>query len=255
MGLSDGARIDTLRRVNVGTISNEQIVIATQIDEDKWKSLMVDLRQDLKKIRPGEWGEEKFSRVYLIDDFTASGTTLLRCSGMERELKGKLLKFARSIEKAKADLGGISPFIEDYDIVVHHYIGTEKAKTHIENVYAANYEKFKEKGCANIKFRFGLLLPLSLQVTKESNDPFVKLCKQYYDPMIEGEGLHGGESGITDKMFGYANCGQTVVMEQNTPNNSLPLLWAETQGENGNHKMRPLFRRRERHSDLIKDTL
>ena len=134
MGLSDGARIDTLRRVNVGSISNEQIVIATQIDEDKWKSLMVDLRQDLEKIRPGEWGKERFSRVYLIDDFTASGTTLLRCSGIEKELKGKLLKFARSIEKAKADLGGISPFIEDYDIVVHHYIGTEKAKNHIENV-------------------------------------------------------------------------------------------------------------------------
>ena len=51
MGLSDGARIDTLRRMNVGVISNEQIVIATQIDPHKWQSLLDDLQVDLTKMR------------------------------------------------------------------------------------------------------------------------------------------------------------------------------------------------------------
>lgn len=44
MGLSDGARIDALRRVNSGSISNDQVVLQTQIDRHKWSSLLRDLR-------------------------------------------------------------------------------------------------------------------------------------------------------------------------------------------------------------------
>ena len=46
--------------------------------------------------------------------------------------------------------------------------------------------------------------------------------------------------------YGYANCALPLVLEHNTPNNSIPILWAETQGKLG-HPMRPLFRRRDRH--------
>jgi hypothetical protein len=47
--------------------------------------------------------------------------------------------------------------------------------------------------------------------------------------------------------LGYANCALPVVLEHNTPNNSFPLLWAETARANGAHAMEPLFFRRDRH--------
>ncbi|MDR1208087.1 MAG: hypothetical protein LBJ89_01915, partial [Holosporales bacterium] len=47
MGLSDGARIDFVRRANIGFINNEQIVIATQVNDDKWQDLIQNLQNDL----------------------------------------------------------------------------------------------------------------------------------------------------------------------------------------------------------------
>jgi hypothetical protein len=46
MGLSDGARIDTVRHANVGLISDEQLVLATQVDKDEWVDLLDKLRSD-----------------------------------------------------------------------------------------------------------------------------------------------------------------------------------------------------------------
>ena len=40
MGLSDGARIDIVRHSNSGLLSNEQLVVATQVDKDKWQDLL-----------------------------------------------------------------------------------------------------------------------------------------------------------------------------------------------------------------------
>jgi hypothetical protein len=55
LGLSDGARIDALRRANVGRLSNEQIAVGTQLDHDKWEGLgegMVSLRRCRLPIAP-----------------------------------------------------------------------------------------------------------------------------------------------------------------------------------------------------------
>ena len=67
VGLSDGSRIDVLRRANAGHLSQEQVVPMMNVDDDKWKSLAKDLKEEL-----GD--DARFSDVYLIDDFTASGT-------------------------------------------------------------------------------------------------------------------------------------------------------------------------------------
>ena len=58
MGLSDGARIDTVRHANVGLITNEQLVLATQVDRDKWADLIENLRTDL--------GDPKRASVWFI---------------------------------------------------------------------------------------------------------------------------------------------------------------------------------------------
>ena len=56
------------------------------------------------------------------------------------------------------------------------------------------------------------------------------------------------KKGGKDAHFGFGECGLPLVLDHNTPNNSLALLWAETPGDGGKHPMRPLFRRRQRHS-------
>src|SRR5690606_34981972 len=62
MGLSDGARIDGIRHSNVGLLSNEQLVLATQLDGEKWEDLLGNLREDVKD------SEALFRLVYLVDD-------------------------------------------------------------------------------------------------------------------------------------------------------------------------------------------
>ena len=91
MGLSDGARIDILRHANVGRLSNEQLVLAPQVDTIKWKDLLKDLRSDLNdpKVR--------FRQLYLVDDFTATGTSFFRWNKQKEEWSGKLTRFLQSV--------------------------------------------------------------------------------------------------------------------------------------------------------------
>lgn len=71
-GLSDGARIDVFRRSNAGIISNEQVLLATEISDTKWASLLADLRSDQND------SAAKFNHVFLLDDFAGTGKTLIR---------------------------------------------------------------------------------------------------------------------------------------------------------------------------------
>ena len=192
MGLSDGARIDTLRRANIGLISNEQVVIATHIDKHKWESLISDLYRDLNKIRKHTGKNQGFSRVYLIDDFTASGTSFFR---KKEVFEGKLVKFINSINQVKSDLNGRSPFDDNFDIYVHHYIGTKQAADKINETYIAASSFFAQQGIKHINFTYGMLLSPQLKITSESQDEFANLCRAYYDPVLEGNGEHGMQSG------------------------------------------------------------
>ena len=88
VGMSDGSRIDMLRRANPRRISQEQVVPMLNIDDEKWK----DLKKNLCKDLPGE----SFDSVYLIDDFTASGTTFLR--EVDENLEGQ----AAEVQRARA---------------------------------------------------------------------------------------------------------------------------------------------------------
>ena len=85
MGLSDGARIDTIRRAYSGVLSNEQFVFSTQVDTEKWRDLLDSLRDDLQD------PAARFRLVYLIDDFTGTGTSFLRFDKEKNKWKGKLI--------------------------------------------------------------------------------------------------------------------------------------------------------------------
>ena len=236
MGLSDGARIDIFRHSNHGNLVNDQVVAFTQIDKEKWNDLINELRKDTND------PAAKFSNLYIIDDFTASGTTLFRKDA--DEWKGKLLKLYSSI----TDFGEINEIFEDgWTLYVHHYLMSESV---IQKLIDKQSQALKDMGkdgwFNNVKFTNSVRLPSSLKLDETRDKEILALADNHYDPSIEIL-KHLIPSGVDNLRRGYGGCALPIVLEHNTPNNSMPIIWSESDGVNGKHKMRPLFRRHQRH--------
>jgi hypothetical protein len=80
---------------------------------------------------------------------------------------------------------------------------------------------------------------------------FIALTRRYYDPILRT--IHTDVGKVSHLGLGYGGCGLPLVLDHNTPNNSVALLWAETEGGQRADgvvapAMRPLFRRRQRHA-------
>ena len=245
MGLSDGARIDTIRHANAGRLSNEQLVGNTQVDSDKWKDLLENLRDDQKDQRAC------FRIVYLIDDFSGSGSTFLRLD-RGKNWKGKLVRFRESVSAATKDIGAF--LAPDWELCVHHYVASHNAAINIkerleeENGFSGGSDDWAKATYTS----FGTILPDDLPISETDGRyiDFIKLADKYYDPAIETR--HTKVGGISNMALGYGKCALPLVLHHNTPNNSVALLWAETEGGSKQDggvvpAMRPLFRRRQRH--------
>lgn len=242
-GLSDGAKMDVFRRDNEGRISNEQTVVVHEISEKRWKKIHEKLE---KEIKDKKWvADPVFKHVFLIDDFTASGTTLIRYDEKEKEWTGKIASF---IEHAKPS----NQILHDpCHIHVHHYIGTKFSEGEVKKRIGA-YKKYLDGKRANgdmslpeIEFTvsFGLVLNDKFNVTKQNCPDFYDLIEKHYDKSVQTD--------TTDCVkYGYKDCRLGIVFEHNTPNNSVGLIWAETAEanvQNTDTPMTPLFRRRTRH--------
>ena len=239
VGLSDGSRIDVLRRANSGRLVQDQFVPMLDIGFDKW----ADLKKELTKALGAD---ARFENVFLIDDFTASGTTFIRKSD-EGEWKGKLNKFNDLVCKARAKLGDDFPIAETYTLNIHHYVSTQQAHEALEKRVANAYQSWLERSFASYRITQGLLLPSDLKMSEDKDDLMLSICDHYYDDhLYQRLKKHCDEVGQTDMRRGYANCSLPVILEQNTPNNSVSILWAETTSRD-KHQMSPLFRRRDRH--------
>ena len=233
-GLSDGARIDAFRRSNSGLVSNEQVVLATEINKPKWQRLVADLREEQNDPAC------LFSFVFLLDDFVGTGKTLLR--NENGTWKGRLHRFWEAIEDS------LDEILEPSAVVhVHHYIATRHAADGI----AKRHEKMlterkrnKQRCFQEVEFSFGMVLPQSVCVTETTHPKFWPLTQKYYDASIEDKHTDVGGG---DVRLGFGGAALPLILEHNTPNNSVALLWAETDGVEG-VPMRPLFRRRQRHS-------
>lgn len=252
VGLSDGSRIDVLRRANSGRLSQEQVVPMMNVDDEKWRGLGKDLKDDLKA------ADARFDDVYLIDDFTASGTTFIRFPD-GADPKGKLAKFEKIVANARAQLKDDFPLADGYMLHIHHYISTAQARNALEGRITEAANKLPDRSYGAAFITEGLRLPGDLRIgavdaasgtmlaANPSDTPYLRLCETYYDDeLFKRLEKHCREAGQTDMKYGYANCALPLVLEHNTPNNSIPILWADTEGTQG-PPMRPLFLRRDRH--------
>lgn len=266
VGLSDGSRIDILRRANAGRLSQEQVIPMMNVDNEKWRSLGKDLRDE-------QGSEAKFQDVYLIDDFTASGTTFVRINedGLP---KGKLPKFENIIQEAKKAIGEDFPIAEGFRLHIHHYVSTTQARAALDERIGSvasdmDNRSFNAEFLSREGLTEGLLLgddlPLGflssevkpqgkvevesdgLKSNRTSDRDMIKLCEDAYDPaLFQRLEKHCREAGMSTMCYGYGHCALPLILEHNTPNNSVPLLWAET-GTPTKPSMRPLFHRRDRH--------
>lgn len=245
MGLSDGARIDAIRRAYSGVLSNEQFVSSTQVDTEKWKDLLDNLRHDLED--PGA----RFRLVYLIDDFTGTGTSLLRFDVERNKWKGKLIRFRDSVKRANESLRDDELFADDWVLGIHHYVASFAAVDAIRKHLSKAVDSLETVRNRVPDTSFGMIFPrdLPIDATPGRHDEFIRLTRTYYDPTIRTK--HTDVGGVKHLGLGYGGCALPLVLEHNTPNNAVALLWAETEG--GDHDgirtpaMRPLFRRRQRH--------
>jgi len=250
VGLSDGSRIDVLRRANAGRLSQEQIIPMMNVDDDKWRSLASDLKEELGS-------HARFDDVYLIDDFTASGTTFIRFP--DGKAKGKLYKFEKIVQDAKERLQADFPLADGYTLHIHHYVSAKQAHDALEERVAEANQKLPDKSFGCTLITEGMALPSDLRIatidkntrtatpTRPTDEPTVDLCGRCYDhELFKRLEKHCKEAGQTDMKYGYADCALPLVLEHNTPNNAIPILWAETQGKLG-QSMHPLFFRRDRH--------
>jgi hypothetical protein len=253
IGLSDGARIDLLRRSNAGVLANDQVVLATHIDDEKW----IDLGEKLRKDKAFDAGDDpRFEEVYLVDDFTGSGTSFVRRKA-DGSWTGKAEKFWKALSLARQRIeadGGTFPLSHSASLRIHHYVSSAQAREAIRERLdeIAGERTAAGSWFANVELTEGLLLPEETRITAASDPEMWAISEAYYDhDLFEQLKEHLGESGQTHVRHGYGNSALPVVLEHNCPNNALTLLWAETDGEDGvpdRHRMRPLFPRRHRHS-------
>lgn len=237
LGMSDGARADWFRRANP-SISNEQVFHAYDVSEVKSSDMVENLKKDLTEMIGIEpTGDSAlFETVVLLDDFTASGTSAIRYDEEKEEWKGKIPKIIEELEKPER-LG--ASVIQGVKVIIIAYIASEQAMEHIRKMLPMlPFAK------GTVEFRVVCELGPRVPLEKTRDAAFFALMAddRYFDP--EADDKHGAIGGTT-KRYGYANGRLPVVLNHNTPNNSVYIIWAEDV-----HTVRGLFPRVSRHRKL-----
>jgi hypothetical protein len=254
LGLSDGARTDIFRRSNSPDLTHEQILLTSEVEKGRAKKLLSELEKGLRQITGAAVPSDmvKFRTVVLLDDFTGSGLSYLRIEN--HKSSGKIARFSKNLfggnnllEKSayvcKRLIGLRSPTASLFDsskleILVVLYTGTHQARAHLDG----EMEKLRKRHGIRCEVIFVQQFDNLLSMRPNCNDPMAPLIEKYYDKGIEDDHTNVGGTNVK---YGFATCGLPLVLPHNTPNNSLALLWAETD------KVRALFPRVQRHRKQV----
>lgn len=256
IGLSDGAHTDILRR-SAG-FSNEQVLTNYYPDGKKLKDMLKDLRKD-EKLKGVE--DSYFRNIFLIDDFTASGKSFVRYDNNAKKFKGKLSKIIdqicakENIERADEEIAAgqkeelhlsylLDPNQQEIHIDILFCMATHKAEVNIRN----SLDDFLRKsGYDKVKYHIHVVQPLddslSIDITGDHELMRVLAKLQYFHQELrEDEAYNVGNT--TNPFLGFDECALPVVLSHNTPNNSLPILWQDTDNDK---EFKGLFPRISRH--------
>lgn len=227
MGMSDGAHIDEFRRSN-GRISHEQVTRTHEINRARARKLLRELG-----LRTGNSDPQYFRNVFLIDDFTASGTSYVNESNPSR-LKGKIASFYTAITDPDDPLHELVRQ-DDLRVYVILYVAT---KDSIETLRSRCDRRLE-------KVRFKMVpihvLPESVKYDDVKDQTFKELVDKFGWQDIMDE--HWREGGTKDPRLGFADCALPLILHHNTPNNSLPILYRN----DGKSDFEGLFPRVTRH--------
>lgn len=230
LGLSDGARLDQLRRASPG-LSHEQFYLVPDLEQGRIKAMSDDLAKALTKLGLKE-EPRTFCQVILVEDFSGSGYSLLSWRAKNREWGGKLWRVREGL-KTLVDSGAVA---EKHDVTVLLYMASWLARENLErDLPAAGLGAWHLR----IAQEFGDHLRVSV-----GSPGFADLCKKYHDPVLNDEHK---EQGQADPALGFGGADLPVILSHNTPNSSVSLLWGDTSEAEGSLRRRALFPRYERH--------
>ncbi len=236
LGLSDGARTDVFRRFN-RELSHEQIYPMYEISNERADSLLEDLKESVEKLSAGAVASGnspescQFETVVLLDDFSGSGLSYIR--EKDKKFSGKVAKLHKYVTDSKYGISSLFNAAQA-DIYIVLYLATEQARQNLEH----HTKKLWEASGANCFVIVIHQFNSEIKLAPNAADVFNPLIENYYDDGVEDQHTKVGGS---DVKFGFAGCGLPLVLSHNTPNNSLALLWAETE------RVRALFPRVKRH--------
>ncbi len=209
IGLSDGSRIDQLRRYS--NLDNEQVIPTYQINSDKVDDMIANLKKS--------GVTEKYNTIFLIDDFTASGTSYFREEDGEK--KGKIYKTLKDIFDTEKDLHTLIDTENIVDINIIFYIATHESV----NKLSSAITNWKTETNYNFRFTIEVVQTIeeSVKINEVDDKDFIELSKKYIEREIVDE--HWLKAKHANYYLGYNECSLPLILVHNTPNNSLPLLW------------------------------
>jgi len=216
MGLSDGSHIDEFRRSHFD-INHEQVSRTHEISARRAEKIEEKLKERLKlygKKNPKEY----FRNIFLLDDFSASGTSYIKKNkGEKHGVKGKIGMFLDSITDPKDPISTLIN-LKDLHVYVILYCATETAVKNIQNL---GEEKFDKIPFTVIPIQ---IIPDHIKFDENTEIDFAELVtneKYGTENIIDDH----QEEGNTDKPYlGFDGGALPLILYHNTPNNSLPIL-------------------------------
>lgn len=182
----------------------------------------------------------------------------MRYDKKEKKYKGKLTKIIDQLcaenkiatdEEKKLGLEDkkhlsfvLDPNKNDIHIDIFFCMATQKAKTNIENGLDDYLKSRQFKKCVTFEIHIVQKLEKDLSDSIISDDDLMSVLKkpQYLtDKDTKSEAYNVGNT--TRPYLGFDECALPLVLSHNTPNNSLPILWQDSE------QFRGLFPRISRH--------
>lgn len=219
IGLSDGAHMDIVRRT--AGLDNEQVLNNYYPDNDKIKEMEESLCKDgiLNNI---DKSQRKYNSIFLIDDFTASGTSFIR-KDKNGEFHGKLTKIMKKLYGKGSDNNG-NPFgtiiKEEGKVHIYFCLATEYALQYIKD----RLNEYKKENNFDVEFDVGCIQKITSNVSEDiKNDKkIIKIIsEEKYINTLETRKKSYSVGNGKKYYLGYADGALPLVLSHNTPNNSI----------------------------------